>query len=82
VPKSRVRSKTPYTPPPTRAARNRVSSWWVAPMMLGLFGVGIVWLVLFYVTAGALPIKAIGNVNLLVGFGFIIAGFGTSTQWR
>jgi hypothetical protein len=23
-----------------------------------------------------------GNSNLLIGFGFIIAGFGLSTQWR
>jgi hypothetical protein len=82
VPKSRVRSKTPYTPPPTRAARNRVSSWWVAPTMLAMFGIGIVWLVLFYVTGGALPIKALGNGNLFVGFGFIIVGFLTATQWR
>jgi hypothetical protein len=82
VPKSRVRSKTPYTPPPTKAARNRVSSWWVAPLMLGLFLIGIVWLVLFYVTGGSIPIKAVGNWNLAIGFGFIVAGFVTSTQWR
>lgn len=82
MPKSRVRSKTPYTPPPTKAARNRVSSWWVAPLMLGLFLIGIVWLVLFYVTAGALPIKAVGNWNLAIGFGFIVSGFIAATQWR
>jgi hypothetical protein len=82
VPKSRVRSKTPYTPPPTRAAHNRVSPAWVGPLMLGFFLIGIVWLVLFYVTGGSLPIKAITNWNLMVGFGFIIAGFATSTQWH
>jgi hypothetical protein len=32
---------------------------------------------------GRLPgVSEIGNWNLLVGFGFIIAGFGLSTQWR
>jgi hypothetical protein len=50
--------------------------------MLGLFLIGIVWLVLFYVTGGDLPIGPLHNWNLLIGFGFIIAGFGTSTQWR
>jgi hypothetical protein len=50
--------------------------------MLGCFLIGIVWLVLFYVTGGSLPIKSLGNANLLIGFGFIIAGFGMSTQWR
>jgi len=37
---------------------------------------------LFYVTNGALPIEALHNWNLIVGFAFIVAGFGISTQWR
>ncbi len=59
---------------------------WVAPLMLVLFGVGVLWLVVFYLTEarmGGLPgVSDIGNGNLLVGFAFIIAGFGLSTQWR
>jgi Cell division protein CrgA len=82
VPKSRVRAKASYTAPPARSAKKRVSPPWVAPLMLGCFLVGIVWLVLFYVTGGNLPIKSISNWNLLVGFGFIISGFVVSTQWR
>ena len=82
MPKSRVRQKTAYTPPPTRSAKKRPSPPWVAPLMVGLFLVGIVWLILFYVTNNALPVEALGNWNLLVGFGFIVAGFGVSTQWR
>ena len=82
MPKSRVRRKTEYTPPPTRSAKKRVSPRWVAPLMVGLFLVGIVWLILFYVSNNAIPVSALGNWNLLVGFGFIVAGFGVSTQWR
>ena len=82
MPKSKVRSKTAYTPPQTRSEKKRVSPPWVAPLMLGCFLVGIVWLVLFYVTGGSLPIKSLTNWNLLIGFGFIIGGFGISTQWR
>jgi hypothetical protein len=82
VPKSRSRAKVAYTPPPARSAKKRVSPPWLAPLMIGFFVVGIVWLVLFYVTGGSLPVKSLGNLNLLVGFGFIIAGFVTSTQWR
>lgn len=82
MPKSRARVKPAYTPPPTKSAKKSVSPAWVAPVMLGCFVIGIVWLVLFYVTGGSLPIKSITNWNLLVGFGFIIAGFGISTQWR
>ena len=59
---------------------------WLAPLMLALFGLGVLWLVVFYITQarmGGLPgVSEIGNWNLLVGFGFIIAGFGLSTQWR
>lgn len=82
MPKSRVRAKAAYTPPPTRSAKKRVSPPWVAPLMLGCFLVGIIWLVLFYVTGGSLPVKSVMNWNLLIGFGFIIAGFAISTQWR
>ncbi len=59
---------------------------WLAPLMLALFGIGVLWLVVFYITQGrmgGLPgVSEIENWNLLVGFGFIIAGFALSTQWR
>ena len=56
---------------------------WLAPLMLVLFGIGVLWLVVFYITQGDMPFVAgLENWNLLVGFGFIIAGFGLSTQWR
>ena len=82
MPKSRVRQKVAYTPPPTRSPKKRVSPPWVAPLMVGLFLLGIIWLILFYVTNNALPVSALGNWNLLVGFAFIIGGFGVATQWR
>ena len=82
MPKSRVRKKAAYTPPPTRSPKKRVSPPWVAPLMVGLFLVGIVWLILFYVSNNSVPVSALGNWNLLVGFGFIVAGFAVSTQWR
>jgi hypothetical protein len=51
--------------------------------MLALFGIGVLWLVVFYITEGDMPLVSdLENWNLLVGFGFIIAGFGLSTQWR
>src|SRR5207248_2033021 len=82
VPRSRVRQKAAYTPPPTRSPKKRVSPPWVAPLMVGLFLLGIIWLILFYVTNNALPVSALGNWNLLVGFAFIIGGFGRSEERR
>ncbi len=83
MPKSRVRKKTAYTPPPTRSPKKKVSPPWVAPTMLACFLIGIVWLTLFYVTGSDMPVLgALKNWNLLIGFAFIVAGFGLSTQWR
>ena len=84
MPESRRRKK-PYTTPatPTAAKKKGPSPIWLAPLMLVLFGVGVLWLVVFYLTQGDMPlVSGLGNANLLVGFGFIIAGFGLSTQWR
>ncbi|MEU3143219.1 cell division protein CrgA [Streptomyces sp. NPDC006999] len=86
MPKSRIRKKADYTPPPAAAkqttALKLTSRAWVAPVMLTLFLIGLAWIVVFYVTDGKLPIDALGNWNIVVGFGFIAAGFGVSTQWK
>jgi cell division protein CrgA len=83
MPKSRVRKKAVYTPPPTRSSKKKVSPPWVAPLMVTLFLIGIAWLVTFYITGGDMPgLSALGNWSLLIGFGFIVAGFAVSTQWR
>lgn len=84
MPKSRIRKKADFTPPPAKAATaiklgNRN---WVAPLMLAFFVVGLAWIVLFYVTQGDLPVDAFGNWNIVVGFGFIAGGFVVSTQWK
>lgn len=83
MPKSRVRKKAAYTPPPTRSAKKRPSPPWVAPAMLACFLVGIIWLTVFYITGSDIPgLRSLGNWNLLIGFVFIITGFGLATQWR
>lgn len=89
MPESKKRKKRVYTTPltPGTATKKRgPSPVWLAPLMLVLFGLGIAWLVVFYLTNGAMlgvpGVDGLGNGNLLVGFGFIIAGFGLSTQWR
>jgi hypothetical protein len=81
VPKSRTRSKAVYTPPP-RAARGKVSPRWLAPTMLGTLLIGLVWIVVFYVSNETWPVSAMGPGNLVVGFAFIIVGLGLATRWR
>ena len=82
MPKSRLRKKAPFTPPPTTSAAKLPSPRWVAPLMVTMFLIGLLWIVVFYVTRGDWPVPDIGNWNLAVGFGFIAIGFGVSTQWR
>jgi hypothetical protein len=85
VPVSRKRKKAAYTPSTsaTGPKKRGPSPVWLAPLMLALFAIGVLWLVVFYITQGDMPfVSGLENWNLLVGFGFIIAGFGLSTQWR
>ncbi|TKA11504.1 cell division protein CrgA [Actinacidiphila oryziradicis] len=84
MPKSRIRKKADFTPPPskTTAIKLRTGRGWVAPLMLAFFLLGLAWIVLFYVTQGSLPIAALNNWNIVVGFGFIAGGFVVSTQWK
>jgi Cell division protein CrgA len=81
VPKSRVRSKAVYTPPP-RPTRGKVSPRWLVPTMLACLVIGLAWIAMFYVTQGSLPVSALSDWNLVVGFGFIISGVVLSTKWR
>jgi hypothetical protein len=86
MPESKKRKKAVYTPPtPAGGIKKKgPSPVWLAPLMLALFLIGIAWLVTFYLAGDKMPYvgEQFGNGNLLIGFGFIIAGFGLSTQWR
>jgi cell division protein CrgA len=81
VPKSRVRSKAVYTPPP-RSVKSKVSPPWLVPTMLGCLVIGLAWIALFYITGQNLPVRALAAWNLAIGFTFIIAGLGLATRWR
>ena len=81
MPKSRVRSKAVYTPP-RRSTKAKVSPPWLVPTMLGSLIVGLVWIVVFYVSQQDLPIKAFGAGNLIIGFVFLVTGVVLSTRWR
>ena len=82
MPRSRLRLRKSYTPPPTRAPVKLSSPRWLVPLMLAFFVIGLLWIVVYYITEQQLPIEAIGPWNIAVGFGFIAVGFALSTQWR
>ena len=43
---------------------------------------GLLWIVVFYLSQGRFPIATLGNWNLGVGAGLLIAGFLMTTNWR
>ena len=50
--------------------------------MVGAFLAGLVWIVIFYVSGTLYPVPHIGAWNMVIGFGFIAAGFTLATKWR
>ena len=86
MPKSRVRKKEKahvaaevaqesWTPP-------KESPKWLAPTMVTLFLIGLLWIVVFYLSQEAAPIPDIKVWNMVIGFGFIAGGFSLATRWR
>jgi hypothetical protein len=50
--------------------------------MVTLMLLGLVWVVVFYLSQGSWPISSLGNWNLAVGFGLMLVGFGMTARWR
>jgi len=84
MPESKSRNTKPaYTPPPTKAAAKIGNPSWLAPTMVTMFIVGLLWIVVYYLNGPNVPImKDLSNWNILVGFGFIGVGFALATRWR
>ena len=84
MPKSRVRKKPVYTPPPTKtSAKRKVSPPWLVPTMVACFVVGLAWIALYYITQADMPgLRVLGAWNLVCGFGLIVAGVVLATNWR
>jgi hypothetical protein len=83
VPKSRVRKRTVYTPPPPKTTRRKVSAPWVGPAIVISLVVGLAWIVVYYLSQGSIPgLSSLGAWNLVIGFGFIIVGVTLATRWR
>ncbi|HMO11073.1 MAG TPA: cell division protein CrgA [Actinotalea sp.] len=83
MPESRSRKKKAYTPPPTASsAKQAVSPRWLVPTMVTLMVLGLVWVVVTYLTNAQWPVPGVGQWNLAIGFVLMIAGFALTTRWR
>lgn len=81
MPKSRVRKKAVYTPPP-RSAKSQVSPPWLVPVMVACLIIGLAWIATYYISGQHLPVSALQNWNLVVGFALIVVGTMLATRWR
>ena len=82
MPKSRLRRRSSYTPPAEHNAVRVGSPRWLVPAMIVCFVVGLLWIVVYYITQTDWPIGSIDNWNMAIGFGLIMAGFALSTKWK
>lgn len=55
---------------------------WFVPVMLGFMIIGLVWIIVFYISQGTLPVRSLGTWNILIGFGIMFVGFLMTTRWR
>ncbi len=88
MPKSKVRKKSVYTPPPSTSQRGAASAAapsprWYAPLMVGLMLVGLLWIVVYYVAGDQIPFMVdLSAWNFAIGFGAMVAGLVMSMRWR
>jgi hypothetical protein len=76
-----TRSK-PDRPAATTSGEQAPNAIWFKPVMFGFMLLGLIWIIVFYVSNGALPIPDLGSANILVGFGILFDGFLMTTRWR
>ena len=76
-----AKDKAPKAPKPTR-----ISNRWAGPAMVTSGVIGLIWIVVFYtVSDGNTNIpwySDLGQWNLAIGMGFIVAAFGFAMKWE
>lgn len=83
MPESRGRDHEVVAEAPRRPAAVATPnpSWWV-PTFVTLLVLGLLWIVVFYISGNKYPIESIGNWNLGVGFVLLMCGFIMTMRWR
>lgn len=84
MPESKKRKQKEYTAPQVKGEKQAVnfdSPRWLPIVMVACWVLGLAWIVLWYMVP--IPfMKDLGSWNILIGFGFIAAGFMLATKWR
>lgn len=79
---SSVASRTRPAPEPGAPTGSR----YAAPLMIASALAGLLWIVVFYVISGTdivIPVYSdLGDWNIVIGMGFIVAAFGFAMKWE
>jgi uncharacterized YccA/Bax inhibitor family protein len=90
MPKSKVRKKAVYTPPPNERRPGTKPVKVAGPthpiyiaVMLGVMLVGLAWLVVNYLAGDTIPFMRTLDVwNFAIGFSLIVIGLLMTMRWR
>jgi len=79
---ARTTARDAENPDNARGGTDAPNPVWFKPVMFGFMLVGLIWIIVYYVSASTLPIASIGPWNIMVGFGIMFIGFLMTTRWR
>ncbi len=55
---------------------------WYRVIMFSLVGLGILWIIVFYLSGNMFPVPSIGSWNIVVGVALMMVGMVMMTRWR
>jgi hypothetical protein len=74
------------TRPAPEPGKQTIVNRWAGPAMVASAIIGLLWIVVFYVVGGTnttIPIFTdLGQWNIVIGMGFILAAFGFAMKWE
>ncbi len=79
---ARDKSASSQSPATSSSEGKTENPVWFKPVMFGFMLLGLVWVIVFYISQGLFPVAALGQWNILVGFGIAFIGFLMTTRWR
>lgn len=81
MPESKPRKKPLHSKTST-SSEPKPNPVWYKPVMFGLMLIGLIWIIVYYVSEGRFPVPTVGSWNIMIGFGIAIVGFLMTTRWR
>lgn len=88
TPKLRKRPTKPAVPDSVKVAKNKEGNpAWFLPVTITFLIVGLVWIMVYYISQTLYPLGSgtpinLGAGNIIVGFGLMMVGFGLLTRWK